>query len=241
MYAGRTVALIVPALDEEEALGPLLAAVERTVVDRLIVVDNGSTDGTADVARRAGALVVSEPRRGYGRACLAGIAAAEGAEWLAFMDGDGSDDPTELPALLRRLEHGAELVVGSRVLGGAERGALTPLQRFGNALTCTLVRAFWGVRFTDLGPFRAISAETLRGLEMRDPDYGWTIEMQVKAAQRGLRCEEVPVRCRVRRGGRSKVSGTVKGSLGAGRRILGYVLSAKVAEWGSLPPSRRRS
>jgi len=225
---GRTVVLIIPALNEEEALPPVIRAVDRTLVDRVIVGDNGSTDGTAAAAREAGAEVVFEPRRGYGSACLAALRTAPDADLIAFMDGDGSDDPADLPALLKTLlDRGADLVLGSRVLGGAEKGALTPVQRFGNLLTCTLVRLFWGVRYTDLGPFRVITRDAFRRLEMADPDFGWTIEMQVKAAQQGMKVEEIPVRRLVRAAGKSKVSGSIRGSFLAGKVILGYVFAAK--------------
>jgi hypothetical protein len=147
------------------------------------------------------------------------------------MDGDGSDDPQEIARLLGvLLDQDVDLVIGSRVLGGADHGALTPVQSLGNALTCFLVRILWGVRYTDLGPFRAIRRGALERLEMSDPDFGWTIEMLVKAAQRGLRTAETSVRRNVRAGGTSKVSGTLMGSYRAGTRILGYVLQAKLGE-----------
>ncbi|MCA9521648.1 MAG: glycosyltransferase [Myxococcales bacterium] len=226
MYRQQTVALIVPVLDEAENIAQWLPQVDRTLVDEVIVADNGSTDESVDVARRLGATAVIEPRRGYGSACLRGIAAT-GAEILVFMDGDGSDDPSDLAAVVEALDNpGIELVVGSRVLGDADPGALTPVQRFGNALTCELVRLFWGVRYTDLGPFRAIRRRALETLEMADPDFGWTIEMQVKAAQRGLGVVEIPVRRKRRHAGTSKVSGNLYGSYMAGRRILGYVFGA---------------
>ncbi|MFH2007724.1 MAG: glycosyltransferase family 2 protein [bacterium] len=230
MWSGERVVVIIPVLDEEETIGEVVANVDRELVDRVIVVDNGSTDRTARAAREAGATVLYQPRRGYGSACLTGIAAAQDAGILVFLDGDGSDDPRELPTLLAALEPGIDLVVGSRTQGAAEPGALTPVQELGNRLTCTLVRLFWGVRYTDLGPFRAVRRDALARLELTDPDFGWTIEMQVKAAQRGLGIAEVPVACRVRRGGRSKVSGTVLGSYRAGTRILGYVLEAKARD-----------
>jgi glycosyltransferase involved in cell wall biosynthesis len=231
MYHGHRVAVIMPALDEAETIGAVVGAIDRALVDRVVVGDNGSVDATATVAAAAGAEVVREARRGYGSACLRAIAAVPEADILVFLDADGSDDPAEIPLFLATLvrDH-ADVVIGSRVTGRAEAGALTPLQRFGNGLTCTLVRWLWGVRFTDLGPFRAIWRRTFDDLDMRDPDFGWTIEMQVKAAQRGLRVVEVPVDYRVRRGGKSKVSGTLLGSLRAGRRILGYVFAAKARE-----------
>lgn len=230
MYAGQRVAVIIPALDEAEAIGSVLDSIDRSIVDRVVVGDNGSTDATPAVAHAHGAVVVREERRGYGSACLAAVAAASEAEILVFLDADGSDDPTEIPLLLAALGKGADLVIGSRVTGRAEPGSLTPLQRFGNALTCTLVRILWGIRYTDLGPFRAIRRPAYDALTMSDPDFGWTIEMQVKAAQQGLRIAEVPVSYRPRRAGKSKVSGTLRGSYGAGKRILGYVAAAKLGE-----------
>ncbi len=232
MFHGKTVALVIPALDEEETLPPLLARVDRDLVDRLVVADNGSSDGTARAARRAGAIVAAEPRKGYGAACLAGIRAAGPVDLFVFMDGDGSDDPSEIERVLAPLAGGqADLVIGSRVLGGAEKGAFTFTQRFGNILTCRLVRLFWGIRFTDLGPFRGITREALEKLEMADLDYGWTIEMQVKAVQMGMKVLEVPVSRKVRQAGRSKVTGNLKASFLAGKRILGYVFKAKLGEW----------
>lgn len=237
MYRNKTVTVILPALNEEESIGPVVSALDRPTVDHVVVADNGSTDGTAAAARRAGATVVAEPRRGYGSACLRGLRAGPKSDIYVFLDGDGSDAPEEVAALLKPLvEQNLDLVLGSRVLGKNESGSLTPLQRLGNALTCRLVHLLWRVRYTDLGPFRAITREALERLDMRDPDFGWTIEMQVKAAQRGLRIKEVPVSHRTRRGGRSKVSGTFLGSYRAGRRILGYVASAKAREL-FCPPS----
>jgi len=231
MYRGQRVALIIPALNEEQALPGVLAAVDRELVERIVVADNGSTDATASVARAAGAEVVHEPRRGYGSACLKAIAAVPEADLLVFVDADGSDDPRGLQALLDGMHTaGADLVVGSRVLGRLEPGALTPVQRFGNWLTCSLLRLLWGVHYTDLGPFRAVRREAYERLRMADPDFGWTVEMQVKAAQQGLRGVEVPVDYRRRQAGRSKVSGSLVGSYKAGRRILGYVASAKLSE-----------
>ena len=233
MRALRSVAVIVPALDEEGSIAAVVAAVPRGgkastfVVSDVVVVDNGSRDGTAVAARTAGARVVAEPRRGYGAACLAGL------EWLrwyppdvvAFVDADASDDPAELPQLIAPLlERRADVVIGSRVLGASEPGALTPVQRFGNRLATGLIAALFGVRFTDLGPFRAVAWDALERLGMRDRGYGWTVEMQARAARLGLRCVEVPVCYRRRRAGRSKVSGTLRGSVGAGTKILLTIL-----------------
>lgn len=213
--------VVIPALDEEATLAGVIAAIPSTV-RRVVVADNGSTDRTAEVARQAGATVVSEPERGYGAACLAALAALadDPPEVVVFLDGDGSDDPAELDALLAPLTLGADLVIGSRTRGPAEPGSLTAPQRVGNALACRWIRWVYGERFSDLGPFRAIRWEALRSLELRDRNWGWTVEMQLAAAREKLRCAEVPVRYRNRRGGRSKVSGTVRGSVSAGAKIL---------------------
>ncbi|MCG3196451.1 MAG: putative glycosyltransferase [bacterium] len=215
------VSVIIPALNEELTIGRVIEAIPKDQVHEILVADNGSSDRTAEVARQAGARVVSAPRRGYGSACLAGIAAMDNPEVVVFLDGDFSDDPTDLPRLLAPIERGeAELVIGSRVLGNPEPGALQPQQRFGNALATRLIHLLFGARFTDLGPFRAITRQALERLEMGDPNYGWTVEMQVKAARLGVRFMEVPVHYRKRGGGKSKVSGTLWGSLSAGRKIL---------------------
>ena len=221
------VAIIIPALNETATIADLVAETRRQGVAWVIVVDNGSTDGTAGAARTAGAEVVSEPRRGYGYACAAGAGRALdlGAATLVFMDGDGSARPAELARLLGPLAAGAaDLVLGSRVLGGAEPGALAPHQRFGNALSAALMRRLYGLAVTDLGPYRAIRADLLRALEMREMTYGWPTEMTVKAARRGARVVEVPVSWANRRAGRSKVSGTLRGSVLAAVYILGVTL-----------------
>jgi glycosyltransferase involved in cell wall biosynthesis len=215
-------ALIIPALNEAEAIGELLRQIPRALFAQVIVVDNGSVDATATAARQAGAEVVAEPRRGYGRACLAGIAALRpGTSAVVFMDADLSDDPMDLTRLVRRFENDAlDLAIGSRVLGSSEPGSLTPLQRFGNWLTTALIRFIWKVSFTDLGPLRMIGCDTLERLRLRDPDFGWNVEMQAKAARLRLRIAEIPVQYRKRRFGKSKISGTITASVRAGAKIL---------------------
>ena len=218
---------VIPALDEEEALPGVLDELAATAVRHVVVVDNGSRDATVAVARAGGAHVVAEAHRGYGAACLRGIAAARAlaprADVLVFLDADGSDDPAELARLVAPITDGsADFVIGSRVLDGAhvERGALSPQARAGNLVATLLIRALYGARHSDLGPFRAIRFDALERLEMRDLDFGWTAEMQVKAIRRGLRVAEVPASWRRRRGGHSKISGTVSGVVRAGYKIL---------------------
>lgn len=219
--AGATrIAVIIPALNEELAIGEVVSAVPATLVGQIIVVDNGSTDRTAEVARAAGARVIAEPLRGYGAACLAGVKAAEGAEILVFLDGDRSDDPAEMPRVLWPILEGqADLVIGSRVRGAAVPGALTLQQRLGNRVITTAIRFLYGLRLSDIGPFRAIPSAVLRDLDVEHRSYGWPVEMIVKAANKGYRVVEVPVSCRPRLG-RSKVAGTLKGSLLAGYHLL---------------------
>ena len=218
--------VIIPAFNEEKSIVHVLADIPAGLVREVIVVDNKSSDRTGEVARAAGATVLREERPGYGHACLRGMAhcfgrpAAEQPDILVFLDGDYSDYPEQMPALVAPLLRGeADLVIGSRALGQREAGAMLPQQIFGNWLATTLLRYRYGVRFTDLGPFRAIRAGALQALHMEDKTYGWTVEMQLKAAQQRLRTTEVPVRYR-RRIGTSKVSGTVRGTLGAGYKIL---------------------
>jgi glycosyltransferase involved in cell wall biosynthesis len=231
--------VLIPALDEEAALPLVLAAIPMDLVDLVVVVDNGSRDRTADVAREGGARVVSETRRGYGQACLAGLEALLGGEpgsetlsgedVIVFLDADRSDHPEELPEVAGPILEGtADLVIGSRMIDPASRAALLPQARFGNRLACILIRALFGARHTDLGPFRAIRVDALRHLKMADRDFGWTVEMQLKAAVAGLRVREVPVRYRARIG-TSKITGTLAGSLGASRKILTWILGWRLA------------
>ena len=224
--------VIIPAFNEEGAIARVVTELPRACVRDVLVCDNNSTDATAARAAAAGATVVPAPRPGYGSACLAGhayiAARADGVppDVVAYVDGDGSDLPAQLPRLLAPLARGeAELVIGSRALGRRERGSMQPHQRFGNWLATRLIRLFWGVRFTDLGPFRAVHYPTLLALEMRDPDFGWTVEMQVKAAKLGVRATEVPVDYRARSHGVSKVSGSLRNSYLAGRKILATIFA----------------
>ncbi|HJZ50143.1 MAG TPA: glycosyltransferase family 2 protein [Roseiflexaceae bacterium] len=214
------VTLIIPALNEAACIGPLLAELPRGLVQEVLVVDNGSTDDTAGAARRAGARVISEPRRGYGYACAAGVAMAN-AELLAFMDGDGSFIPAELGTLLAPIIAGsAEMVLGTRLRGSMAAGAMPPHQHFGNQLVARLMYLFYGLRLTDLGPFRVVRRDLLSTLDMREMTYGWPVEMIVKAARRQARIVEVPISYRPRLAGQSKVGGTVRGTLLATYRIL---------------------
>ena len=217
------VVVIIPALDEEDSIGLVVSGIPP-LADRIVVVDNGSRDRTADRARAAGALVVPEPRRGYGQACLTGIAAAADADIIAFLDADYSDYPEQLPAILAPILRGeADLVIGSRRLGRRRPGAHPWHAILGTRFCVALMNRVAGTRATDLGPFRATTAGALRRLEMRDRDFGWTVEMQLEAARHGLRVTEVAVDYRPRIG-RSKVSGTLGGSIRAGSKILGVIL-----------------
>ena len=218
--------VIIPAFNEEASIGLVVNDLPREMIREIIVCDNNSTDRTAQVAASAGATVVREPRPGYGSACLRGMAhiaarpPSEHPGIVVFVDGDRSDFPAQLPELLAPIEQfGYDLVIGSRALGKAETGSMTFPQVFGNWLATNLIRLFYGYEFTDLGPFRAIRYPALVALQMNDPDFGWTVEMQVRAAKAGLKCTEVPVGYR-RRIGVSKISGTVRGTVLAGHKIL---------------------
>jgi glycosyltransferase involved in cell wall biosynthesis len=217
------IAVLIPALNEEASLPHVLADLPRETVDEIVVVDNGSVDHTAAVARAAGATVISEPRRGYGSACLAGInyLKSKTPDIVVFLDADYSDHPDELTTLVQPIiSEGYDFVIGSRTKGSAEPGALLFQSRFGNALATFLIRLLYGFAYSDFGPFRAIRFSRLLELRMADRTYGWNVEMQIKAVRRHLRITEVPVRYRKRAAGESKVSGTIKGTVLAGYKIL---------------------
>jgi len=233
------VAFIIPTLNEEATIGPVLDALHAVLPAaglsqaEFLVVDNNSTDATARIATGRGARVINEPRRGYGQACLSGIAAlSTEARIVVFLDADGSDDPQDLPRLLAPLFDGSsDFVLGSRTVAAHLSSAFTPPQAFGNWFATSLLRLFFGARYSDLGPFRAICRQSLDRLRMSDINYGWTIEMQIKAHRLGLRVLEIPVNYRKRLAGQSKISGNLLGSIRAGYKILWsiakYALSPK--------------
>jgi glycosyltransferase involved in cell wall biosynthesis len=227
--------VIIPAYNEADSIYEVVvgfvAVLSLLAVDgRIIVVDNGSTDGTAERARAAGADVVVALERGYGAACLAGVAALRDCDVVAFADGDGADDPNDLPRMMGALKH-ADMVIGSRTRGAdagfAERGSLTTAQRFGNALASRLLRHGYGAPTTDLGPFRLVTTTALQRMRMDDRGFGWTVQMQARAARLGLRVNEVAVHHRRRRAGTSKISGDARASVRAGQVIL----TTLAAEW----------
>lgn len=221
-------AVVIPVLNEAASLPLVLAEIPRDLVDEVVVVDNGSTDASGDVARRLGARVVLEPRRGYGAACLAGIAATAGHDLIVFLDGDYSDYPEDMRALLGAVTAGdADLAIGTRMLRADARRALLPQARLGNRLAALLMRVLFGIRCTDLGPFRVIRRDALMALGMQDPDFGWTVEMQLRARLRGLRVVELPVRYR-KRVGQSKITGTFAGTLRAGYKILKTIFAYRL-------------
>ncbi|MDQ3043527.1 MAG: glycosyltransferase family 2 protein [Chloroflexota bacterium] len=231
-----TYAVVIPALNEEITIGPLIGEIQAAASDPasgaeprgIFVVDNGSSDTTAARAAAAGATVIAEPRRGYGRACLTGVLAAGNVDLIVLMDGDRSDQPAELPKILAPLLAGeADLVIGSRTRGGAEPGSLLPQQRVGNWVAALLLRVLYGVRVTDIGPFRATRRDKLLALDMREMTYGWSVEMVARGARAGWRIREIPVSYRKRGGGESKVSGNLGASLRAGMRITGAILRCR--------------
>ncbi len=222
----NNLSVIIPAYNEEDSIQQVINAIPLSYVQEIIVVDNASSDRTASFAKECGATIVYEPQRGYGSACLAGIQHANDAEILVFLDADFSDDPSFLVELVQPiLKDEADLVIGSRIRGDRDPGALPLHAMFGNRLACFFIWLMYGYSFTDLGPFRAIRRRALDSLKMGDRDYGWTVEMQIKSAMLGLRCCEIPVPYR-KRVGRSKISGTISGSVKAGNKILWTLFSS---------------
>jgi glycosyltransferase involved in cell wall biosynthesis len=230
-HATTHVSVIIPALDEEEPIGDVVRAVPAGIADEVLVVDNGSSDRTAEKASEAGARVIFEPRRGYGRACQAGVAAlGEDCDIVVFLDGDGSDCPELIPRLIEPIRAGErDFVIGSRIRGRREPGSMNFQQITAGYLAGALLRLLYGARYTDMCPFRAIRRDALARLGMAEPTYGWNLEMQMRAAKSGLRTLEVPVDHRNRRGGRSKVSGNLSGTLRAAGRILWTFLRLALA------------
>jgi glycosyltransferase involved in cell wall biosynthesis len=220
------VSVVIPTHNEAQSIGRVLADLPAELVTEVLVVDSNSTDGTAEIAAKMGACVLHEPRRGYGRACLTGLANTQNPDVVVFLDGDYSDRPSELPMLLAPIIEGrADITLGSRLSGKSNPGALPWHQSFGNRLAAGLIRLLYGVKVSDLGPFRAGRAEVLRALALEETTYGWAVEMIVKGAIAGFRIVEVPVSYYPRIG-KSKISGTMKGTIGAAwfilSRILGY-------------------
>lgn len=240
LFSGRQrrIAVIIPCLNESGPIAGVVREVLAQGIDDVIVVDNGSTDDTALQAATAGARVVSEPRRGYGRACAAGVAALPpDTDTVCFLDGDGSDVPAFLPAVIGPVAVGdADFVMGSRLSGTRERGSMTPQQIVAGWLSGALLRLTYGVRFTDMSPFRALRVENLRALGMQEQTFGWNLEMQMRAAAAGLRILEVPVDHRRRRGGVSKVSGNlVAGTVAAWKIATTFLRLAVFLRRGSRP------
>jgi glycosyltransferase involved in cell wall biosynthesis len=218
------ISVIIPAINEAESIAGVLAAIPQDKHLEILVVDGGSSDGTVDIAKAAGAKVIQQPHRGYGRACASGLAAAVG-EIVVFMDGDGADDASYIHALTAPIEQQrCDLVLGSRLKGEIEHGAMPWHQLFGNWLSARLIHALHGLPLSDLCPFRAVHRKKLLALHMQEMTYGWPTEMIVKAARIGWRIEEMPVPYRCRSGGKSKISGTFKGSLLATYFILRTIL-----------------
>src|ERR1700747_524352 len=230
------VSVIIPTHNEAQAIGRGLADLPSNLVAEVIVVDSNSTDGTPDLARKMGAQVIQEPRRGYGRACLTGLANAQNPDVVVFLDGDYSDRPSELPVILAPIIEGrADITLGSRIGGKSNPGALPWHQSFGNRLAAGLIRFLYGVKVCDLGPFRAGRADVLRALALEEATYGWAVEMILKGAIAGFRIVEVPVSYHPRIG-KSKISGTVKGTIGAGWFILSRIVRYYFRRRSAVPP-----
>ncbi|MFC2123532.1 glycosyltransferase family 2 protein [Bacteroidota bacterium] len=228
----QKVRVIIPAYNEERSISKVISEIPKNLIEEVIVVNNGSCDQTANTAEKAGATVITEQKKGYGYACLEGMShirlnSNEETDIIVFIDGDYSDYPDEMGKIIDPIiNEEADMVIGSRALGNRERGSMTPQQVFGNWLSTKLLKWMYGVIFTDLGPFRAIRWNSLENMKMEDKTFGWTVEMQLKAAKMGLRCTEVPVSYR-KRIGKSKVSGTLKGTIMAGYKILWTIFKYK--------------
>lgn len=242
-YQNKQVACIIPARDENKSIGLVIKGLQQlkndggqSLIDNIIVCDNGSIDETAAIAQSHGVQVISQPQPGYGIACLTALTKTENADIILFIDGDHAFRADQAILLIESIDKGADLAIGSRTLGHTERGALTPPQRFGNWLACHLIKRFWNRTVSDLGPFRAVSQNALQQLAMEDESFGWTIEMQIKAIQQGMMIVEHPVDayCRL---GHSKISGTVKGTLGAGFGILSMIAKLRWQQYKT--PSNR--
>jgi len=220
MLNNKRISVLIPAFNEERSIAQVIKELPGDIVDEIVVVDNASTDATQEVALRSGAKVVEEPHKGYGAACLKGLASIKETDILVILDGDHSDYPEQITMLVKPIAAGeADFVIGSRILGKREDGALTSQQYWGNKLAVLLIHRLFGYKFTDMGPFRAIRFESLKSLGMTDKTFGWNVEMQIKAIKNGLRIKEVPVDYR-KRVGVSKISGTVSGTIKAGAKII---------------------
>lgn len=220
MLNNKRISVLIPAFNEEKSIARVISELPQGLVDEIVVVDNGSTDATREAACRGGARVVDEPRRGYGSACLKGLASINNTDVVVILDGDHSDYPEQITRLLEPIAGGnADFVIGSRVLGLREDGALTLQQCLGNKLAVFLIYRLFGHKFTDMGPFRAIRFESLKSLKMTDKNFGWNVEMQIKAIKSGLKIKEMPVDYR-KRIGSSKISGTISGAIKAGAKII---------------------
>lgn len=220
MYSKKRIAVVIPALDEEDSIALVVNDLPKDIIDQIIVVDNGCQDNTVNVAKAAGARVVKETQKGYGAACLRGIKSLSNIDILVILDADYSDYPERITTLLDPIVNlGYDMVLGSRTMGDAEKGSLSITQIWGNKLAVLLIRIFTGFKYTDMGPFRAIRFEALKALNMEDKNYGWNVEMQMKAIKQDLKVKEVAVDYR-NRIGKSKISGTVSGVIKAGTKII---------------------
>ena len=220
MFNHKKVSVIIPAFNEQESIPKVIKDIPKNIADQIIVVNNGSTDKTKEAAEGLGVQVMDEPRRGYGAACLKGLSGLNGSDIVVILDADYSDYPQQMEDLIGPIANNqADFVIGSRVLGKREQGALAPQSYWGNKLAAFLIKRLFNFKFTDMGPFRAIRADSLRSLKMEDKNFGWNVEMQIKALKQGLRIKEVPVDYR-KRIGTSKISGTISGTVKAGSKII---------------------